>query len=38
MAGKQIELRHQMSTFPEVWAYFQSPEFKQTLAVVLAPL
>jgi len=38
MADKQIELQRQLSTFPEVWAYFQSPEFKQTVAVAVAPL
>jgi CHAD domain-containing protein len=38
MADKQIELNRRLSTFPEVWAYFQSPEFKQAVAVIVAPL
>lgn len=38
MAAKQAELQRLLDTFPEVWAYFQSPEFKQTVAVVVAPL
>jgi hypothetical protein len=38
MAEKQIELGRQLSTFPEVWAYFRSPEFKQSVAVIVAPL
>jgi len=38
MADKQAELQRLLDTFPEVWSYFQSPEFKQTVAVVLAPL
>jgi CHAD domain-containing protein len=38
MAAKQIELQHLLETFPQVWAYFQSPEFKQTIAVVVTPL
>jgi CHAD domain-containing protein len=38
MAEKQSELKRQLSTFPEVWAYFQSPEFKQSVAVIVAPL
>jgi CHAD domain-containing protein len=38
MADKQAELQQLLRTFPEVWAYFRSPEFKQTVAVVVAPL
>jgi CHAD domain-containing protein len=38
MAATQTELKRQLSTFPDVWAYFQSPEFKQSMAVVLATL
>jgi CHAD domain-containing protein len=38
MADKQTELKRQLSTFPEVWTYFQSPEFKQSVAVIVAPL
>ena len=38
MADKQAELQRQLDTFPDVWAYFQSPEFKQTVAVIVAPL
>jgi CHAD domain-containing protein len=38
MADKQVELNRQLSTFPELWAYFRSPEFRQTVAVVVAPL
>ncbi|MGD2144913.1 MAG: CHAD domain-containing protein, partial [Anaerolineae bacterium] len=38
MADKQAELQRQLITFCEVWAYFQSPEFKQTVAVIVAPL
>ncbi len=38
MADKQAELQRLLSTFPDVWAYFQSAEFKQTVAVILAPL
>ena len=38
MADKQAELQRLLSTFPDVWVYFQSPEFKQTVAVVVAPL
>ncbi|MGD9001217.1 MAG: CHAD domain-containing protein, partial [Anaerolineae bacterium] len=38
MAERQAELQRQLSTFPEVWAYFQSPEFKQSVAVIVASL
>jgi CHAD domain-containing protein len=38
MADKQAELKHLLDTFPEMWTYFRSPEFKQTVAVILAPL
>jgi len=38
MADKQNELQRLLSTFPDVWAFFRSPEFKQTVAVVVAPL
>jgi CHAD domain-containing protein len=38
LADRQAELQHLLSTFPDVWAYFQSSEFKQTVAVVVAPL
>jgi CHAD domain-containing protein len=38
MADKQAELQRLLSTFPDMWAYFQSPEFKQTVAVIVAPL
>jgi len=38
MADKQAELKHLLTTFPGVWEYFRSREFKQTVAVVVAPL
>jgi CHAD domain-containing protein len=38
MADKQRELQHLLSTFPEVWSYFQSHEFKQRVAQAVAPL
>jgi CHAD domain-containing protein len=38
MADKQAELQRLLDTFPDMWAYFQSQEFKQTVAVVVAPL
>jgi CHAD domain-containing protein len=38
MADKQAELKRLLDTFPEMWAYFQTPEFKQTVTVILAPL
>ncbi|MEA3375275.1 MAG: CHAD domain-containing protein [Chloroflexota bacterium] len=38
LADRQAELQHLLRTFPDVWAYFQSPEFKQTVAVIVAPL
>lgn len=38
MADKQAELQRLLSTFPEVWAYFQGPAFKQAVAVAVAPL
>ena len=38
MADKQAELQRLLGTFPEVWAYFQSPTFKQAVAVAVAPL
>jgi len=38
MADKQAELQRLLNTFPEVWTYFRSREFKQTVAVVVAPL
>jgi CHAD domain-containing protein len=38
MADKQVELQQRLSTFPDVWAYFRSPEFKQAIAVIVAPL
>ena len=38
MADKQGELQRLLMTFPDVWAYFQSQEFKQTVAVAVAPL
>ncbi len=38
MGDKQAELKRLLDTFPGMWTYFRSPEFKQTVAVVLAPL
>lgn len=38
MADKQRELQQKLSSFPDVWRFFQSPEFKQTVAVIVAPL
>ncbi|MGD2177688.1 MAG: CHAD domain-containing protein, partial [Anaerolineae bacterium] len=38
LADKQAELQRLLDGFRETWAYFQSPEFKQTVAVVVAPL
>jgi CHAD domain-containing protein len=38
MADKQMELQQLLSTFPEAWGYFQSHEFKQMVARVVAPL
>ena len=38
MAEKQGELQRLLATFPEVWEYFRSREFKQTVAVIVAPL
>jgi CHAD domain-containing protein len=38
MAKKQAELQRLLRTFPDVWRFFRSPEFKQTVAVVVAPL
>jgi CHAD domain-containing protein len=38
MADKQRELQQLLSTFPEVWGYFRSHEFKQEVAAVVAPL
>jgi CHAD domain-containing protein len=38
LADKQTELQDLLDTFPQVWTYFQSPEFKQTVSVVVAPL
>jgi CHAD domain-containing protein len=38
MASKQRELQQLLSAFPETWGYFQSHEFKQTVAAVVAPL
>ena len=38
MADKQAEIQRLLSTFPDLWSYFQGPEFKQTVAVVVAPL
>jgi CHAD domain-containing protein len=38
MADKQAELQRLLGTFPELWAYFQSPAFKQAVAVAVAPL
>ena len=38
MASRQAELEQLLSTFPEVWSFFRGPEFKQTVAVVVAPL
>jgi CHAD domain-containing protein len=38
MAAKQRELQQLLSTFPEVWSYFQSGAFKRTVAEVIAPL
>jgi CHAD domain-containing protein len=38
MANKQAELQRLLDTFPDTWTFFRSREFKQTVAVVLAPL
>jgi len=38
LAEKQGELQRLLATFPEVWEYFRSREFKQTVAVIVAPL
>jgi CHAD domain-containing protein len=38
MAGRQRELQNLLSTFPEIWGYFQSRAFKQTVAEVVEPL
>jgi CHAD domain-containing protein len=38
LAARQTEIQHLLETFPQVWTYFQSPEFKQTVAVAVAPL
>ena len=38
MAEKQAELKRLLDGFPEAWSYLHSPEFKQTVAVVVAPL
>jgi len=38
MAETQMQLRRRLTTFPEVWDPFRSPEFKQALAVAVAPL
>jgi len=38
LAARQAEIQHLLETFPQVWAYFQSPEFKQTVAVAVTPL
>lgn len=38
LAAKQTELQHLLDAFPQAWAYFQSHEFKQTVAMVVAPL
>jgi CHAD domain-containing protein len=38
LAERQMGLKRQLSTFPDVWAYFQGPEFKQTVAVVVSHL
>jgi CHAD domain-containing protein len=38
MAETQMLLRRRLTTFPEIWDPFRSPEFKQALAVAVAPL
>ncbi|MGD9030826.1 MAG: CHAD domain-containing protein, partial [Anaerolineae bacterium] len=38
MADKQRELQQLLRSFPEAWGYFQSWEFKRTVAQVVAPL
>lgn len=38
MADKQAELQQLVGSFPSVWAAFQGAEFKQMLALVVAPL
>ena len=38
MADKQTELQRLLDTFPQTWAYFQSPEFKQAVAVAITSL
>ena len=38
LADKQAELQRLIDGFPRVWAAFQGPEFRQMVAVVVAPL
>ncbi len=38
LADKQAELQKLIDGFPKVWAAFQGPEFRQMVAVVVAPL
>ena len=38
LADRQGELYRQLRTFPEVWAYFQSDEFKKLMAEVIITL
>jgi CHAD domain-containing protein len=38
LAARQTELQHLLDTFPQAWAHFYSPQFKQAVAVAVAPL
>jgi len=35
---KQQEIQHLLTTFPDLWAHYQAPEFKEMLAVVVSRL
>ncbi len=38
LTARQIELRRLLDTFPQAWAWVQSPEFRQLVATALAAL
>jgi CHAD domain-containing protein len=38
LAARQTEIQHLLETFPQVWAYFQSPEFSRSVVLAVAPL
>jgi CHAD domain-containing protein len=38
LTARQIELQRLVETFPQTWARFQSPEFSQSVAAVVAVL